>query len=34
VAYKHIGFWKCMDTMRDNQQLNEMWDENPKWKNW
>jgi len=34
VAYKHVGFWKCMDTMRDNQQLNEMWDEHPKWKNW
>ena len=34
VAYKHGGFWKCMDTLRDNQQLNEMWNENPKWKNW
>ncbi len=34
MAYKHNGFWKCMDTLRDNQQLNEMWETNPKWKNW
>jgi len=34
TAYKHVGFWKCMDTMRDNQDLNSMWDNNPKWKNW
>lgn len=34
VAYKHNGFWKCMDTLRDNQDLNSMWDEDPKWKNW
>jgi len=34
VAYKHPGFWKCMDTLRDNQDLNKMWDAQPKWKNW
>lgn len=34
MAYKHQGFWKCMDTMRDNEQLNEMWDNDPEWKNW
>lgn len=34
VAYKHHGFWKCMDTMRDNHDLNKMWDDKPKWKNW
>jgi glucose-1-phosphate cytidylyltransferase len=25
VAYKHKGFWQCMDTLRDKQQLDEMW---------
>jgi glucose-1-phosphate cytidylyltransferase len=34
AAYKHHGFWKCMDTLRDNQDLNKMWESNPKWKNW
>jgi glucose-1-phosphate cytidylyltransferase len=34
-AYKHRGFWKCMDTLRDMQQLNQMWkDGNSKWKLW
>ena len=34
-AFKHSGFWKPMDTMRDNFELNEMWDngEAP-WKVW
>lgn len=34
VSYKHNGFWKCMDTLRDNHDLNSLWEENPKWKNW
>jgi glucose-1-phosphate cytidylyltransferase len=34
VAYKHKGFWKAMDTLRDNTELNLMWEENPKWKVW
>lgn len=34
VAYKHHGFWKCMDTLRDNVDLNTMWDDQPKWKTW
>ena len=34
VSYKHDGFWKCMDTLRDNQDLNTLWDQNPKWRNW
>ena len=25
-AYKHHGFWKCMDTKRDHDALEEMWD--------
>lgn len=35
MAYKHEGFWKCMDTQRDKQQLEELWEsgEAP-WKKW
>ena len=34
-SFKHEGFWKCMDTLRDKNQLNEMWNEGKaKWKNW
>ena len=34
-SYKHKGFWKCMDTLRDKNQLNEMWEGNAaKWKTW
>lgn len=27
-AYKHHGFWKCMDTLRDKVQLEEIYQEN------
>lgn len=34
-AYKHTGFWQCMDTKRDMDNLNEMWEkENAPWKVW
>ena len=34
-AYRHEGFWKCMDTMRDKSQLEEMWaKQNAPWKIW
>ncbi len=34
-AYKHCDFWKPMDTLRDNKQLNEMWNKNKAlWKIW
>ena len=34
-AYKHYGFWQCMDTLRDNQKLNALWYENKApWKVW
>jgi glucose-1-phosphate cytidylyltransferase len=34
-AYKHRGFWKPMDTLRDNKQLNDMWNSNRAlWKVW
>jgi glucose-1-phosphate cytidylyltransferase len=25
VAYRHEGFWHCMDTIRDKDNLNEIW---------
>ena len=25
VAYKHYGFWQCMDTLRDKELLNKIW---------
>ena len=25
MAYRHPGYWQCMDTYRDYQQLNEIW---------
>lgn len=34
-AFLHNGFWKPMDTLRDNVELNEMWDRNKApWKVW
>ncbi len=35
MAYKHDGFWQCMDTQRDKMQLEEMWSSNnAPWKVW
>jgi len=28
MAYTHKGFWKCMDSLRDKNDLDKMWDEN------
>ena len=34
-AYKHDGFWQCMDTQREMKQLEEMWKSgNAPWKVW
>ena len=34
-AYKHYGFWKPMDTLRDKIQLEELWNKNKApWKIW
>lgn len=34
-AYKHDGFWQCMDTQRDKMQLEEMWEQGKAlWKKW
>ena len=33
MAYKHKGFWQCMDTKRDGDRLEDMWNlGNPPWK--
>jgi len=35
MAYKHEGFWQCMDTIREKKQLEEMWVKgNAPWKVW
>ena len=35
VAYRHRGFWKCMDAMRDKIELESLWQNNrAKWKIW
>ena len=35
MAYKHNGFWQCMDTVREKQQLEKLWSEgNAPWKVW
>lgn len=34
-AFKHDGFWKAMDTLRDNKELNDLWNAgNAPWKIW
>jgi glucose-1-phosphate cytidylyltransferase len=34
-AFKHKGFWQCMDTLRDKAVLNDLWDNNrAPWKVW
>jgi glucose-1-phosphate cytidylyltransferase len=35
AAYKHKGFWKCMDAMRDKIELEELWEgQKAPWKVW
>lgn len=35
MAYKHEGFWQCMDTVREKEQLEKMWAAgNAPWKVW
>jgi glucose-1-phosphate cytidylyltransferase len=34
-AYKHQGFWKCMDALRDKIELEQLWQSGQaKWKTW
>ncbi len=35
MAYKYDGFWQCMDTLRDKQRLERLWQSgNAPWKIW
>jgi len=35
VAFKHKGFWKCMDAIRDKIEFEQLWETgNAKWKIW
>ena len=35
MAYRHEGFWQCMDTQRDKLQLEELWESGKApWKKW
>lgn len=34
MAYKHDGFWQCMDTLREKVYLEKLWRNNPHWKRW
>jgi glucose-1-phosphate cytidylyltransferase len=35
MAYKHYGFWQCMDTLRDRVRLEKLWDDgSPPWRIW
>jgi glucose-1-phosphate cytidylyltransferase len=34
-AFRHTGFWECMDTYKDALELNDLWaEEHPPWKVW
>ena len=35
MAYRHDGFWQCMDTVRDKKLLESLWESgNPPWRIW
>ncbi|WP_447979307.1 glucose-1-phosphate cytidylyltransferase [Candidatus Nitrospira bockiana] len=35
VGYRHSGFWSCMDTLKEKQYLEELWNsEKAPWKQW
>jgi glucose-1-phosphate cytidylyltransferase len=34
-AFRHTGFWKCMDTYKDAAELNDLWESgHPPWRLW
>jgi glucose-1-phosphate cytidylyltransferase len=33
-VYEHQGFWRAMDTFKEAQELNMLWDEGAPWKTW
>ena len=35
TSYKHNGFWECMDTIKDRNNLNNLWNNDKAlWKKW
>ncbi len=34
MAYRHDGFWKCMDTFKDSLEFEQIWNEGAPWKVW
>lgn len=34
MAFRHEGFWQCMDTIRDRRLLEELWSSDPPWRVW
>ena len=34
AAYRHHNFWKCMDTLRDKEELEYMWEHDAEWRKW
>ena len=33
-VYRHDGFWKCMDTYQEVEELNELWRQDKPWAEW
>jgi len=34
MAYRHDGFWKCMDTFKDSLEFEQLWNDGASWKVW
>lgn len=34
MAFRHEGFWKCMDTFKDNLEFEALWNAGAPWKVW
>jgi glucose-1-phosphate cytidylyltransferase len=35
AGYVHTGYWQCMDTLREKNQIEQLWnDGNAPWKIW
>lgn len=34
MSFQHLGFWQAMDTLREKNHLEELWNTSPPWKVW
>ena len=34
ISFKHKGFWRCMDTIKDKNELTKIWNKKAPWKLW